>query len=418
MKNQCNLFQLSLLFILLAILSCHRNSKKKLSDSTSFYTIPFNEIIKNQRQVNLSEIATDIEFIELENSSDALITFIDGMKLVKDYIFIDSGKSPIKQFSRDGKFIRQIGKIGRGPGEYDNCRIFSVDDKNRLIYIQGNALSKISVYNFTGKFVKSIEYPAIGRWRNVWSRDSFFVSFQEPMEGNEPYVFMEHNELGDTLQAIPNRIFWNNDEQYYNMYLGFVNPFYRFEEKLHMKSWYNDTVYTYNKSNRIVPKFFIDLGKHKLPDDLIYERKYTRPLPENLCWTGVHETSRYIFIPYGYHFDVNKMRMTKEEESCVIYDKETKEGITVEESTQWEIINDIDGGPDFRLNYYVDGTYINDTLALMPISAIELKQYLDSKEFKNKKVKFPEEKEKLNQLNKKLKEDDNFFLMLVKLKNR
>jgi hypothetical protein len=258
--------------------------------------------------------------------------------------------------------------------------------------------------------MKTIEYTAISRWKNVWSRDSLFVSFQEPMEGNEPNVFMEHNEKGDTLQEVPNHIFWNNEEQYYNMYLSFVNSFYRFENKLHMKGWYNDTVYTYNENNRIVPQFLIDLGKHKLPDDLIYERKYTRPLPENLCWTGVYETYRYIFLPYGYHFDVNKMRITKKEEGCVIYDKKTKEGVAVEESVPWSIINDINGGPDFRLNY------INDNLAVMPISAIEMKQYLDSDKFKNRQVEFPEKKKELEQLANSLNENDNPVLMLVKLK--
>ncbi len=50
------------------------------------------------------------------------------------------------------------------------------------------------------------------------------------------------------------------------------------------------------------------------------------------------------------------------------------------------------------------------------VTALDMKRYLDSEEFKNQQVKFPEQKEKLAQLNKTLKEDDKHFLMIARLK--
>jgi hypothetical protein len=50
------------------------------------------------------------------------------------------------------------------------------------------------------------------------------------------------------------------------------------------------------------------------------------------------------------------------------------------------------------------------------VTAMDLKRYLDSEEFKNQQAKFPEQKEKLSQLNKTLIEDDNHFLMIARLK--
>jgi len=413
MKNQNFPFQLRLLvvFIFVTSLSCKENAKKEKIKSNSFYTIPFAEIVKNKRKVKLSEFATDVEFIQFENTPKALLGRVDDIQLTKDYIFVyHFGSDLITQFSRDGKYVRHIGKLGRGPKEYESSRAFSIDEKNERIYIQTNWTSKMMVFNFDGEYIKTIKYPAIERLKNVWSRDSLLVSFAEPMEGNEPYVFIEHNEQGDTLQTVPNYIFWDNKDQYYNMYLNFLNSFYRFGNKLHMKGWYNDTVYSYDENNKIVPKFIIDLKKYKIPDDLIYERKWTRPLPNDVCWVGVHETSNYIFIPYGYHFDVVKRKLLNKEEGCILYNKKTKEGVAVEETKLGGFINDISGGPDFK------PLYTNDTLAIMPVSAFDMKQYLDSDKFKNQEVKFPEEKEKLNQLKKTLKEDDNHFLVLVKLK--
>lgn len=411
MKNLNFPFQLRLLLILILAtnLSCNEKDKKEKSKTNSFFTIPFAEIVKNKRIVKLSEFAKDVKLIQLENTPESLLGRIEEIHLTKDYFFINSGRSPILQFSRDGKYIRHIGTIGRGPEEYELCRTLSIDEKNEKIYIQTNATNKMMVYNFDGEYVKTIKYPAIERLNNVWSRDSLLLSFAEPMEGNEPFVFIEHNEQGDTLQTVSNHIFWDNKNQYYNIYLIFLKSFYRFENKLHMKGWYNDTVYSYDENNKIFPKFFIDLRNHKIPDDLIYERKWTRSLPDNLCWVSVYETSDYIFIPYGYHFDIVNMKPLKEEEGCILYNKKTKEGVAVEETKLGGFINDFFGGPEFK------PTYTNDSIAIMTVSAIDMKQYLNSDKFKNQEVKFPEQKEKLNQLKKTFNENDNFFLVLVKL---
>jgi hypothetical protein len=178
-----------------------------------------------------------------------------------------------------------------------------------------------------------------------------------------------------------------------------------------LKGWYNDTIYTYDDNNKFIPKYIIDLKGHKLPDDLIYVRKWKRPFPKGLCWTGVHETYNYIFIPYGYHIDKKNEKSSKEELGCILFNKKMQKGVAIKETKAGGFINDISGGPDFRPRV------TNDSTAIMAVSALDMKQYLNSEQFKKQEVKNPEEKEKLVQLNKTLKEDDNHFLMVVKLKN-
>lgn len=413
MKNLNFTFQLRILLVIIFVtnFSSCENAKKESSETNSFYTIPFADILKNQCEVKLSEFATDVRLIQLENIAEAMLANVENIELTKDYIFVKFWMHPVLQFSHDGKFIRNIGLKGNGPEEYNACMKMSIDERSERIYIQTLEFSMM-VFNFDGEYVKTIKFPALEGFNFwIWSRDSMLTSYFEPFLGNESYVFIEYSEKGDTLQTIANRIFWEDNGEF-----GSISPYeeqnfsYNFENKLHMKGCYNDTVYSYDESNKIVPKYFIDLGKHKLPDDLIYERKWTRPLPADLCWTGVHETSNYIFIPYGYHFDQNKPESEKEEKGCVLYNKNTKEGVAVEESKQGGFIDDFTGGPDFR------PIVTNNYTALMLVSALDMKQYLNSEQFKNQEVKFPEEKEKLNQLNKTLKEEDNHFIVLVKLK--
>ncbi|WP_394698149.1 6-bladed beta-propeller [uncultured Draconibacterium sp.] len=411
-RNLCNLLRLMLVVLLTCNLSCKDTVKKKKSEINSFFTIPFSEIITHQREVNLSEFANDVEIFQLENTPEALLGAIEDIGLTSDYIFVMCWAQPILQFSREGKFIKQIGAIGKGPGEYNICLKMSIDEKSEQIYIYTTEQS-IEVFNFNGDYIKTVKFPALASFMKYWvrGRDSTFVSYFEPIIGNEPYVFIEYNEHGDTLQTIPNYIFYDIEKQADPPQISLFedqNFAYDFEYKLHLKGCYNDTIYSYNKANRLVPKYFIDLGKHKLPSDLIYERKWNRPLPGNLIWTGVHETSDFIFIPYGYHFNKNKLKSEKKERGLVLYSKKTQEGVAIIETRTGGFKDDIAGGPDFC------PTLAYDNVALMVVSAMEMKQYLLTDQFKNKNVKFPEKKENLNQLKRIINENDNDYLILVK----
>lgn len=406
-----------IIFLVFFACSCQSGSNNRTSgnqkpaeeDANTFFTIPFEEIVKNQREVPLSEFAEGVEFIRFETSEESLLGRIMDIQITKDYIFLHhNGIGLLTQYTRDGKFVRHFGTLGRGPQEYILMRKFSIDEENELVYIHTNWTRKILVYNFNGEYVNTLRFTAIERGRIVWSRDSMLISYSGPYFGNEPYIFIEHNEQGDTLQTTANHLFWEEDERSHFMVMFWgQNTFYRFDGKLHMKSNYNDTVFSYNRLNEIVPKYFIDLGKHKIPDDLVYERKSTRAMPKDCMWIGVHETSGYIFIPYGYH---RNMQTTNDNMGCVLYDKNTKEGVAVNENGFGGFINDLSGGPDFK------PIYTTDNKAYAPITALDMKEYLESENFKNQEVKFPEQKEELLRMNETLKEDDNHILMVVNLK--
>jgi hypothetical protein len=386
--------------------------KHPAEDTNSFFTIPFAEIVKNKREVPLSEFAESVEFIRFETSEELLLGSIMDIQITKDYIFLHhNGTGLLTQYSIDGKFIRHFGALGRGPQEYLLMRKFSLDEENELVYIHTNWTRKILVFNFNGEYVNTLRFSAIERGRIVWSRDRMFISFSEPQIGNEPYVFIEHDKQGDTLQATANHIFWEQNEISHFM-VGFwgQNTYYRFDGKLHMKSNYNDTVFSYNRLNEIVPKYFIDLGKHKIPDELVYERKSTRAMPKDCMWIGVHETSNYIFIPYGYHINMQTREVPNTNMGCILFDKNKKEGVAVIESSLGGFINDLSGGPDFK------PIYTSDNKAYAAITALDMKLCLESDDFKNQSVKYPEQKEELMQMNNTLKEDDNHFLMVVNLK--
>ncbi len=401
-----------LIFVLSGCHSGNEQTDNQLEQTRPFLSIDFSGILKQKREVPVSMIANKVDYILLEKTPKSLIGSIMDASITSDYIFIRHNGSPLlTQFSRDGKFVRQIGSIGRGPKEYGLMRKFSIDEKRELIYIHSNWTQRILVYSFKGEYVKTIKFDGSGRGIISWSRDSLFVSFGEPHMGNESFVFIETNTHGDTIQGIKNHIFWNSNESSHFMisYWG-RNSFYRANDKLHMKGWYNDTVYTYNKENKIVPEYFINLKNHKIPEDKIPERNSVKPIPGNCYWTGVNESSDYIFIRYGSVWSP-KSNDKKEEQGYMFVNKNTGKGIALANNgDEYGFINDLDAGPDFKPEYS------NDSLAYFFIPAIDFKEYLDSDKFRNKPAKYPDKKERLRKLNKTLEENDNHILIMAHLK--
>ena len=97
-----------LFLILFSLLSC------KSPDNSLFH---FDPRTLKENEITLSEIADDITYITLDNSFP--IGFIyDTFEFLNSSICLSAKDIGILTFNRDGKFLRKIGGIGRGPGEY------------------------------------------------------------------------------------------------------------------------------------------------------------------------------------------------------------------------------------------------------------------------------------------------------------
>lgn len=58
-------------------------------------------------------------------------------------------------FDTDGKFLYKIGSIGGGPGEFFRAPLdFSIDEKNKQIYVFEAEPQKIMIFDWEGKLIK------------------------------------------------------------------------------------------------------------------------------------------------------------------------------------------------------------------------------------------------------------------------
>jgi len=75
-------------------------------------------------------------------------------KVPPDYV------TRIVKFSRDGKFIKEWGKLGTGPGEFRNAHALALDSRGR-VFVADRGNSRLQIFDSAGKFIA--EWKQFGR---------------------------------------------------------------------------------------------------------------------------------------------------------------------------------------------------------------------------------------------------------------
>lgn len=131
------------------LVSCSPNNKESS-------VVCFEKIIDSKSNVNLSDIANEVIYVPLESAKDALLGNIQKIIIVGERIYISdlsSVGSRLLLFDIEGKFIKQIGSIGNGPGEYGQISDICLVKDKKEIQIVANNKKNILRYNLEGNFV-------------------------------------------------------------------------------------------------------------------------------------------------------------------------------------------------------------------------------------------------------------------------
>ena len=121
--------------------------------------------LKQGEDILISEWVGEPEFIALESRPEALVT--DGLLTISDqYIGVyrkNSETTPFKLFDRaTGKYLRDIGGIGRGPGEYTGISSAQIDEAGGKVWI--STIDRHNIYGYdiaSGRLVADIKLTAI-----------------------------------------------------------------------------------------------------------------------------------------------------------------------------------------------------------------------------------------------------------------
>lgn len=275
-------------------------------------------------KIVLSDFIEKITYIQLETTPDCLINANPEVKLLKDYIIINTPQQCLLFNRKNGAFIREIGHYGRGPGEFRGTYGFFDEPSSIYFFIgwNGNLLK----YSLDGKLIGSLPIPS-------YKNTSFKNTFENPsmpdrysyLNGNlivcsfmntngfENKSLMIFDNDGKIVRIIPNRNIIKNVKTAINT--G-TTSFHHFNKSTFYQEFYNDTVFMIS-SERIKPYFILDRGKYRPQYEALWWTFEKRKNANMIYQPNYMESSRFLIFEFYYSFG-NAARF------FALYDKSAK----------------------------------------------------------------------------------------------
>lgn len=111
------------------------------------------KIIENRQKRRIAPISIEKE-AEIDLGYVTLPLIIKYDKTYNTLFVLDAGNCELIQLDDEGKVVTKIGRKGKGPGEFIQPYSFCFSEKN--IYILDQALGRISKFDRSGNFLKSL----------------------------------------------------------------------------------------------------------------------------------------------------------------------------------------------------------------------------------------------------------------------
>lgn len=424
MKNR--LFTTTCFSLILLFTFC--NGQKQGNGSLVSINIEAN--MKKMEVINLSKFTDNIRYVPLDNTNNLLIGATVEPAFSQNLILVN-GINSCLLFDNEGHFITNIGKKGRGPGEYQYGDIIGFS-KDKNVFIKN--LFDLFEYEINGSFIK--KYTRSFLINNEYYlytvflvNDSLFLGHVHNSKGQSKYKALLVNKYGNVKRYYNNYILFNREREVVSGFEGHAD-IYKFKNEVYYKEFYNDTLFSLSDQYQLNPRFAFNLGKFKEPVSERAKIPLTDMMRYLYIWNAF-QTEKYLFLKcqLGYHFPAKRLTpkppmmaggkpgLYNTINALGIYNKKTGE-LVFSKPTDTDnplytsgLYNDIDGGPRFFPNKMV-----NDSTMMMYINVKELKDHVASDDFKNNTPKYPDKKRKLEKLATSLSVFDNPVLMLVTFK--
>ena len=270
--------------------SCSADKVNVKSEDNSFYSVDLRIIEKTKGTVmSLGDLMESYEIIRLDNRDEALIkTYPYGVYVTDNYILLRPADvvSPVKLFTRKGRYVADIGGVGQGPGEYLYLFSWLVDEKENRIYLGPGRADKVLVYDLKGNYLPDevIRFGEIVHKSQIWvdydKKNVVVVTLPFSANVNSNFAINKNvcwvqNRDGDIVHRIPVNHYGLIGD-YSNGLVACRNvdaiSFSIFEDP--MLRTRPDTLYHYDAvKNIITPRFTIDhvVSENQSASTVLYE---------------------------------------------------------------------------------------------------------------------------------------------------
>lgn len=149
------LFSCLVVFVLtISMAGCSGNEGVEYveKDGRWFYSCDLDKANAPTSNLKLSSIAEKPKVVFFDTSPESIFGFW-RCTISDNYIGICPSSGRFKLFDHDGRFLRGIGDVGHGPGEYTKIYEACIDEKNGYVYLGDMGTRKILKYTIDGEFL-------------------------------------------------------------------------------------------------------------------------------------------------------------------------------------------------------------------------------------------------------------------------
>lgn len=373
-----------ILFLIFITFSC--NSKNE----NLYEIINLREAFENKKSININDIATNFEYIKLETKDECLT----GTRLAvysNDQYLIAIDREKILLFDRkDGRFIREVGHKGNGPGEYSRTyNVMPFDEGKNIVYAGRN--KKRYGYSLDGQLKDTLSIPElVSEIGNI--DDNIFAAFMPDYQGGEKIKIVLFNHNDSLMKTFPNYL---SSPKTSSVFAWNPNSwFYKLDKQLYFYQLFNDTVF-HVETNSLTPKYVLNMGPYSPP----YEMKTSPEFEPGkyFIMRTIQESSKYLFCSFNFNKKNYTAIFDKNKRTTVVNDYSPESGLG--------FINNIN---DF---VPLEFSSINEKDELIcTMNALKIKQWFDLNPEKISQL--PEYLKNL----KNIQETNNPVIIIAKLK--
>lgn len=170
---------ISILLICSILVGCgSKGAKQQVALAESIPTINLSEgNVRKVQSLPLSDAVQTVDIVPLEVTDASILSDISDLQVTASDIWVKTYKDQaIFRFSRSGKFLNKVGKIGQGPEEYTRLWEFVVDDEKKEVTVI-STISGVKVYDYEGNYIGRRTPLMIDKLTN--GAETQFVNYQQ-----------------------------------------------------------------------------------------------------------------------------------------------------------------------------------------------------------------------------------------------
>ena len=263
----------TVLHVALCMLCINCTRQAKMLEDNYINEIDIMADISNSRKVNLSAIASCIEYCLLETDERYLVTPSMSVYCSKEYVVTIGNQTGNRDacyvFDRKtGSFVRQISSLGQGPGEYQQAIQAFWDGNLEQVCLWGN--NQFLFFNLDGTLSHQMN-----RFNHAMNRfvacEDFYAGYIPNSLGNSTVRIAFYDKSGALIDSIPNDRTWNKTHTWT---VSSVDSWlYTFSKNLYFKELYCDTLYQI-KDFTLYPRYVFNTGGRTVPYEMQGDGRY------------------------------------------------------------------------------------------------------------------------------------------------